>query len=239
MENMRKIIGILQMSIFFLFGFWLISFKFLSETSHTDSYWIAGVIYLMLGVLLWILGNRYGWFVDNSNSKTDGSRGSSFTIPFVLVIGLMSVLRDRDELLNIDSLFPFVVMIIPLATILGYVGYMAQSTMRPSQFKGSMYRKALVPMLIIGSFMLAFSLLISANINMPNEQNESRTYELVKTDCSDDYVFVNTKEGIRQLYNPKQSKSQRKECESATKVKVKLKMNIIGIDYFDEFEYLE
>ena len=239
MENMRKIIGILQMSIFFLLGFWLISFKFQSETSYTDTYWIAGVVYILLGILLWKLGNTYGWFADNSNFKEDGNRGSSFTIPFVFIIGLMGFLKHKDELFNVDSLFPFIILIVPCATILGYVGFIAQSTMRPSQFKGSLYRKTLIPMLLVGSFLLAFSILISATFDMPSGYNEDRTYELVETDCTSDFISVETNDGIRRLYNPKQSKAQQKECESATKVKVQLQMNSIGIDYFDQFEYLE
>ena len=239
MENIRKIIGILQMSIFFLFGFWLISFKFQSETSYTDTYWIAGVVYILLGILLWKLGNTYGWFSDHVSDKPVGNKASNFTIPFVFIIGLMSILQSKDRLLNIDSILPFVLLIVPLASLLGYVGYLAQSTMRPDQFKGSMYKKSLVVLLYLGSFLLGFSLLISATYSLPSEYNENRTYELVETDCTSDFISVDSNDGIRQLYYPKQSKAQQIECESATKVEVRLQMNSIGIDYFDQFEYLK
>lgn len=236
---MRKIVGILQISIFILFGIILISFKFIDEYSYNETYWIAGVLYLILCSSLWNLGNRFRWFEKVNNDKYSGGAASKFTIPLVFVIGLTSLLRSKDQLLNIDSILPFVLLIIPLATLFGYMGYIAQSSMRPSQFKGSWYKMALVPILYLGSSFLAFSILISFAFSMPSIENESRTYQLANVDCNSKYLLVKTDKGDRLLFNPNQALLQQKKCESATKVEVKLQMNIIGIDYFHEFQYIK
>ena len=235
---MRKIIGYIQLLIFILIGFWLISFKFQSATSYDDVYWIAGVVYLLLAAILFLVGNKYGWFIEvDDKSDSKGGSSSGFTIPFVFVIGVVNFLKSKNEILNIDTVLPFVLLIIPLATILGYAGFLAQSSMRPSQFRGTLYKKMLVPMLYLGSFFLAFSLLTSGNNNLPSTHNETRTYDLLNNDCKSDYISIVTDTGVRNLYNPKQIKS--KVCVEATKVKATLQMNQLGIDYFSEFEYLK
>lgn len=235
---MRKIVGYFQISIFLVCGLWLISFKFDPATYYNAVYWIAGVLYLLLAGVFLLLGRKYGWYseVKDKASHKKGNT-SNFTIPFVFAIGLFSLLRSSKEVLNIDSVTPFIVLLIPLASILGYVGYLAQSSMRPSQFLGSFYKKALVPMLYIGSFCLAFSLLISANDSLPATYNESRTYELANNDCTSDSVSIITKSGPRTLYNARQSMSD--NCAGAKRLKVKLKINTLGIDYFTDFEYLK
>lgn len=235
---MRKIIGYIQILIFIVFGILLLSCKFQSETSSVDAYWIAGVIYLLLAILLFVLGNKYCWFKElpeNSGNKTQNFSG--FTIPLVFVIGTMSYSKTVDDLLNIDSISPFMYLAIPLATILGYTAFLAQSTMRPWQFKGTLYKKALVPALYIGTFFLAFSLILSGNQNLPSDHNETRTYTLVDNDCDSKYISVATDSGVRELYNPQQKSTR--NCADATKVKVNLNMNNLGIDYFSAFEYIK
>ncbi len=235
---MRKIIGYTQLLIFLLFGFWLISFKFQSATAYDDVYWISGVLYLLLAILLFFLGNKFNWFVEQrENPDKKGGSASGFTIPFVLIIGIMNFTNTKNDLMNIDSILPFCLVAIPLATILGYSGFIAQSSMRSSQFRGTLYKQALVPTLYIGSFFLAFSLLISGNKSLSSLHNETRTYDLVNNDCNTVYVSIETKSGVRKLYNVQQPFTN--NCGDASKVKVNLQMNKLGIDYFSDFEYLK
>lgn len=235
---MRKIIGYLQIFIFFLFGFWLISFKFNSETSFNDVYWIAGVLYLILGVLLFKAGIKYNWFtVVNVDSKKEFNDFSLYTKPLIFLLGLFYLTRSTYRLHNIDALLPFIVLIVPLATTVGYGGYLFQSTSNPLQFKGSVYRVLLIPMLYLGISFMMCNLLISGNYALPSILNESRTFILSDNDCETKYISVKTSQGVKNLYNANQPQSI--SCEKATKVTVGLRMNDLGIDYYSDFEYIE
>jgi len=235
---MRKILGYIQIWIFIILGFWLITFKFQSATAYNDVYWIAGLLYVVLGLALFSLGRKYRWFEEVGNKiEPEGGSISRFTIPLIFLLGVFVFYRSQKDLLNLDSIPAFVLLIIPLASVFGYISYLIRSSIRPSQFRGTLYNRLLVPILYLGSFFLLFSILVSGNKNMASEINEMRTFELIDNDCSSDYISVKTPDGIRNLYNPKQSNS--KSCEMATKVKARLRMNDLGIDYFDEFEYVE